>query len=314
MTSPDGFVFNIQKYSVHDGPGIRTTVFLKGCPLRCSWCSNPESQQRRPELGYTASRCLRCGRCAAACPEKALELTTPETGVHIDREICRTCTALPTKEPPCAAACPAQALVRYGRDMKAKEVLAEVEQDAVFYTRSDGGMTLSGGEPFAQGEFALALLLEARKRYIHRAVETCGAADEALLLEGCGLCDYLLFDIKHLDSAMHKKGTGMGNERIVRNIQSIRATYPQLHIHIRTPLVPGFNDTEEAVRDIAVFARDLGAQEYEVLPYHRMGLQKYGYLGRQYPLGDVQLDINTADRLQHVALQEFQKAKDRYAQ
>lgn len=309
VTGSDGFIFNIQKYSVHDGPGIRTTVFLKGCPLRCSWCSNPESQRHTPELGYNISRCLHCGRCAAACPEKALGLPLPEKSVHIDRQACRACAILRKQEPPCVAACPAQALARYGGAVHVREVLEEVERDAVFYARSGGGMTLSGGEPFAQGDFALALLRGARKRYIHRAVETCGAADEALFLEGCGLCDYLLFDIKHMDSATHKTATGMGNERIVRNIRNVRAAYPQLHIHIRTPLVPGFNDTEETVRNIAVFARELGAQEYEVLPYHRMGLQKYGYLGREYPLGGALLDNSAADELTRVALQTFQDAQ-----
>ena len=303
MESPQGMVFNIQKYSVHDGPGIRTILFLKGCPLRCTWCSNPESQHLRSELGYSEGKCLRCGRCGKECPTGAVALSSVEEGMRIAREQCRSCESMP-----CVEVCPAGAMVRYGDSMSVKEALDAVERDAVFYARSGGGLTLSGGEPFMQGDFALALLREAKKRYIHRAVETCGVAEESLFIEACGMLNYLLFDMKHVDSGAHKKGTGAGNERILGNIQKAREVYPRLHIHIRTPLIPGFNDSENVVRAMALFARELGAQDYELLPYHRMGSQKYHYLGRQYALGDRALAAESAAALQSVADKTFRGA------
>lgn len=298
-----GIIFNIQKYSVHDGPGIRTILFLKGCPLRCQWCSNPESQALRPEPGYSVGKCLRCGRCAGACPAGALSLHAVDEGMRVNRECCRACSTLS-----CTDVCPAGAMVRYGNAMSVTEAVDAVERDAVFYARSGGGLTLSGGEPFMQGEFALALLREARKRYIHRAAETCGAAEEELFLEGCGLLNYLLFDVKHMDSHAHKAGTGAGNETPLRNVRQARARYPRLHIHIRTPLIPGFNDNENAVREMARFARELGAQDYELLPYHRMGSQKYHYLGRQYALEDRSLAAEAAAALQSAAESSFRDA------
>lgn len=303
MENGQGIIFNIQKYSVHDGPGIRTILFLKGCPLRCQWCSNPESQMLRSELGYSVGKCLRCGRCAQACPTGAVGLYSVDEGMRVNREQCRACESMP-----CVGVCPAGAMVRYGDVMSVSDAMDAVERDAVFYARSGGGLTLSGGEPFMQGDFALALLREAKKRYIHRAVETCGAAEEGLFLEGCGLLNYLLFDVKHMDSAVHKAGTGVGNEGLLRNLRQVRTQYPRLHIHIRTPLIPGFNDNENAVREMARFARELGAQDYELLPYHRMGSQKYHYLGRQYALEDRSLATEAAATLQSVAETSFRSA------
>lgn len=300
MENGKGIIFNIQKYSVHDGPGIRTILFLKGCPLRCQWCSNPESQVLRPELGYSAGKCLRCGRCVKECPAGAVSQHAVEEGMRIAREQCRSCESMP-----CVDACPAGAMVRYGDVISVMEAMDAVERDAVFYARSCGGLTISGGEPFMQGEFTLALLREAKKRYIHRAVETCGVADEGIFLEGCGLLNYLLFDVKHMDSDTHKAGTGAGNEGLLCNVQKARTQYPRLHIHIRTPLIPGFNDSEAAVREMGRFARELGAQDYELLPYHRMGSQKYHYLGRQYALEDRSLGAEAAATLQSVAETSF---------
>lgn len=291
-TAVTGLVFNIQKYSVHDGPGIRTIVFFKGCPLRCHWCSNPESQGMKEELGYNRDKCLGCGSCAAACPESALSLT-PE-GVRIDRARCNG-------DQLCARACPADALTVYGKRRTVEDVLAEVEQDSVFYARSGGGMTLSGGEALAQPEFALALLSEARKRRIHRALETCAFVPEETMLRASELLNYLLIDIKCLDSEKHKLGTGVPNERILANIRAVRAAFPGLPIHVRTPVVPGYNDNEQDIRDIAEFVKETGCARYELLAYHRLGEQKYRFLGLDYLLGDKELAESRFESLKILA-------------
>lgn len=300
-----GLVFNIQKYSVHDGPGIRTLVFFKGCPLRCRWCSNPESQALRVELGYNADKCLGCSACARACGRGALSLTPH--GVVLDKTICplgegrREEGGASGGRPPCVRACPAQALNVYGVWRTVDDVLAEVEADNVFYARSGGGLTLSGGEALAQPGFALALLREAKKRRIHRALETCSLVPREVLLEACNLLNYVLMDVKCLDADKHKAFTGVGNERILSNIRAVRKACPQLPMHIRTPVIPGFNDTPDDIRGIAAFARDIGATRCELLPYHRMGEQKYRFLGLDYPMGEASLDETAFARLQAMA-------------
>ena len=190
-----GVVTNIQHFSVHDGPGIRTLVFLKGCPLRCLWCGNPETQSFRPEIGSVAERCRPgCSACREACPAGALARGT--SGVMLpDTSFCRECAPLSEGRPPCAAACTAGALRVYGTRRGAGEILDEVEQDIVFYRHEGGGMTLSGGEALAQPEFALALLREAGRRCIHTALETCGVVPSETFLTACSLLDYLLFDL-----------------------------------------------------------------------------------------------------------------------
>lgn len=288
-----GTVFNIQRYSVHDGPGIRTLAFLKGCPLRCLWCSNPESQETAPQLAYNAEKCLGCGRCVAVCPQQALRLE--QDGVHRERELCDpACRA-------CADVCPGQALTFYGRTMTAREVLDKVEEDAAFYARSGGGLTLSGGEPLLQKDFCLAILEEAEHRAVHTAMESCGQAPEETILAACDKLDYLLFDIKHLDTEAHRKATGMGNETILRNLAAIRNAYPRLPIHLRTPLIPGINDDDTLIRRILDLAQSIHAVRYELLPYHRMGEQKYRYLDREYPYtGPAQLDAAVLARLRAI--------------
>lgn len=300
-----GLVFNIQKYSVHDGPGIRTLIFFKGCPLRCRWCSNPESQALRVELGYNTDKCLGCSACARACGRGALTLTPH--GVVLDKSACPLgeggCgeDGASGGQPPCVRACPAQALTVYGVWRTVDDVLAEVEADSVFYARSGGGLTLSGGEALAQPEFALALLREAKRRRIHRAAETCSLVSRDVLLEASGLLDYALMDVKCLDSERHKAFTGAGNERVLANIRAARAAYPRLPIHIRTPVIPGVNDSPEEIRGIAAFAREVGATRYELLAYHRMGEQKYRFLGLDYPMGNADLDEKRFEELKAVA-------------
>ncbi len=293
-----GIVFNIQKYSVHDGPGIRTIAFLKGCHLRCRWCSNPESQHAQPEVAVNNNRCIgtdKCSYCIDACPRGALH--RDGTKIAMDRETCRGCDDLV-----CARACPAQGLNIYGEVKTVDQVLTTVQQDAPFYARSGGGMTLSGGEPFMQGRFALALLREARARFIRTAVETCGMCEQSVLLECAQHLNYVLFDVKHMDPEKHRQQTGMPNQQILSNLQALVREFPDKPILCRTPIVPGFNDKGPEVRAIAEFVASLGDHvQYEMLPYHRLGTQKYEFLNREVPMGDVQLSDRRFKALQNVA-------------
>ena len=292
-----GMVFNVQKYSVHDGPGIRTIVFLKGCSLSCRWCSNPESQQREPELAFNAGRCLgvsKCGHCIVACPYGSITLGDDDR-LRINRSHCTSCHM------PCADACPAQGLLVYGKQRTVDDVLNVVEQDMAFYARSGGGLTLSGGEPLLQGEFAVALLREARARRIKTAVETCGMVSAETVRAAAEYLNYVLFDIKHMDSAEHEAQTGLPNKRILENFRILAEEFPNLPILARTPIIPGFNDSEESVAAIAEFLKPYERVEYEMLPYHRLGTQKYQFLDRPVPMGEVKLDTAHMNRLQAVA-------------
>lgn len=289
IATPDskvqGYVFNIQRYSVHDGEGIRTNVFLKGCPLRCRWCSNPESQERLPELARNEGRCLgveKCDYCAKACPNAALAL--PERGMPIVlRDRCKRCMS-------CATSCPAGALTPYGTLQSVGEVLDVVEKDGIFYARSGGGMTMSGGEPLLQSDFALALLREAKRRRIHTAVETCGQVPWKVYEEAVPLLGEMMFDIKLIDEEKHIRHTGASNKLILSNISGILTHFPNLNLRIRTPVVPGVNDTERDIAEILDFLAPYPGVNYELLPYHRLGTQKYHFLDRPYPMGEVTLD------------------------
>lgn len=294
MSTPaTGIIFNIQKFSVHDGPGIRTLVFFKGCPLRCRWCCNPESQRSEPEPGYHPEKCFGCGRCVARCSKGALSLGE-DRALRIRREVCRgDC-------PDCAKVCPDKALTVYGKPYTVAEVMAVVEQDALFYTRSGGGLSVSGGEPLMQPAFLLALLKEAGRRRINTALESCACVPEAVFLSVMPHVDYLMVDVKHMDEAAHRELTGASNRLVLSNIQAVRRAFPELPLTIRTPIVPGCNDTEANVTATAEFARSLGAA-YELLPYHRMGKSKYDSLGREYPLGAAELSDERFAALQKEA-------------
>jgi pyruvate formate lyase activating enzyme len=293
-----GLVFNIQKYSVHDGPGIRTIVFLKGCPLSCRWCSNPESQRLEPELAFNPGRCLtfsKCTRCLQACLRGAI-IREADDSLRVDRALCDGCPRN------CAEACPSQGLIVYGEERTVDDVMKTVEQDAAFYIRSSGGMTLSGGEPLLQADFALALLRESRRRRVKTAVETCGMVPWKTLEAAAGSLNYVLYDIKHMDSAKHEEQTGLPNTTILENFRKLAEGYPDLPILARTPVIPGFNDSEEAIEAIAEFLRPYGHVHYEMLPYHRLGTQKYHFLDRQPPMEEVTLDKSLMPKLIEVAV------------
>lgn len=283
-----GWIWDIRRYSLHDGPGIRTTVFFKGCPLGCLWCANPEAQALGAELLWIKECCLACDLCRGTCPHWAIG--KDEAGqARFDREVCDLCGL-------CAMRCPSGAMNLVGRQMTADEVLQEVMRDEGFHARSGGGLTLSGGDPLTQPEFAAAILerYKVEERGPHAAVETCGHAAWERLAPLVPLTDLFLFDIKHMDSAEHRRLTGVGNELILENAARLAASPAALVI--RLPLVPGCNDSDDNVRRTAEFARSLqGVTRIDILPYHRLGEPKYARLDRTYPLAGT--PVPTGDTL-----------------
>jgi pyruvate formate lyase activating enzyme len=274
-----GWIFNIQRFSVHDGPGIRTTVFLKGCPLRCAWCSNPESQSSLPHVVFWADRCIRCDGCLAVCPRGAVSVDS-EGGRRVSGALCDLCGL-------CLAECYAGALEQIGRPATVDEVLAAVEEDRLFYEASGGGVTLSGGEPLAQPEFSARILRECRRIGVHTAMETCGYALwdawEGLLPH----LDLVLYDLKHTDPVRHERLTGVSNQLILDNLR--RLDEAGIETVVRWPLVPGYNDDPETLRALAGLVQRLeNVREIHLLPYHRFGRGKYERLGLEYPLPDLQ--------------------------
>lgn len=274
----EGVTTNVQRFSTHDGPGIRTVVFLKGCPLRCLWCCNPETQRPETEMGLAPDKCTQCGRCLSRCPSQALSLE--EGRVRLERRLCLSCAPLAEGRPPCEAVCPEEVFVPYGRKRSVGDVLDEVERDAPFFRYEQGGLTLSGGEALFQPDFALALLREAHRRMLHTCMETCGNVPEAVLREACRHLDYLLFDVKSLDDDAHRRATGVGNGRILSNLRMVRREFSHLPLRVRTPVIPRFNDSPAMVERIALFLKDIGVREYELLPYHAYGTNKTLSLGR----------------------------------
>ncbi len=274
----DGVVFNIQSYSIHDGPGIRTVVFFKGCPLKCAWCSNPESQSKTPELGLLKERCHSCRKCVEVCPEGAISITRDGT-VITDRVKCIICGT-------CESVCPYRARQVYGRQISKEELVDEIGKDMPFYIRSGGGVTFSGGEPTVQHGTLLAALKGCKGKYIHTAIETCGyVTDRKKLDDLLEYLDLVLYDIKCIDDEMHKKFAGASNRIILENARYIASTGKEMII--RVPLIPGFNDKEDEIRKIGEFVLSLvSVKEIDLLPYHELGKSKYGMLDKEYGLGE----------------------------
>lgn len=270
MTS--GIIFDIKRYAVNDGPGIRTTAFLKGCPLNCTWCHNPESRSFTPELMPQASLCIGCGACVAVCPEK---VATGRPDLFIDK----ACTRLGV----CAKVCPTGARTLCGYTVSSAELVKILLKDRLFYDRSAGGVTLSGGEPLAQGEFALEVLEKLGSEEIHRAVDTCGYLSPDLLEQASKVCDLFLFDLKLINSDAHIAHTGVDNKVILDNLQLLAKL--RAKVLVRIPLIPGINDSSEELRGMASFINSLPIPyPVKILPYHSLPEGKYAALGLEYTL------------------------------
>lgn len=276
-----GNIFNIQKFSVHDGPGIRDLIFLKGCPLKCKWCSNPESQNLFSEIAYIQNRCLgieQCSYCVRVCPTGAIQSDTETAFIKIDRLKCDNCGK-------CVDVCPPKAITLFGESMSVEEVIRAVQQDNVSW-RSSGGITVSGGELLVQAEFVHDLLKECKRRGIDTAIETSGYANWNDVEKACEYANLIFYDIKSLDTEKHKVYTGVNNDLILENLRRISERFTTTPLIVRTPLIPGFNDSEEEINSIIEFIRGINnLTNYEILPYHAFGEAKYLQLGREYTLG-----------------------------
>lgn len=266
-----GNVFNIQKFSIHDGPGIRTTVFLKGCPLRCLWCSNPESQSEKVQILYDEQKCVHCLTCVNSCPQNAIE--NKNKHIHIDFNKCVGCLQ-------CVHTCYQQALSHEGEYKDVDEVVRICLQDQDFYEESDGGVTISGGEGMSQPVFVKALVTELKKHNIHVAIETTGYIQSDIFQELAPLFDLLLFDVKHYDSEKHFQGTAVHNELILSHLKW--AVENQINVLPRIPVIPDFNDSLTDAKGLANLFLNIGIQKVQLLPFHQFGERKYEMLNRNY--------------------------------
>lgn len=288
-----GTVFDMQRFSLHDGPGIRTIVFLKGCPLHCRWCSNPESQNNSPIVMYKKSDCFKCGRCISVCKVGAISF---DNETHIDREKCTGCGE-------CTNVCPSGALVLKGKTMTIQQAIKELKKDATIFRRSDGGVTLSGGEPLVQHDFASQLLLACKSQGWNTAIETTGFGSSEAIEKVIPYVDTVLLDIKHIDPYTHKKFTGISNEVILKNAKRISQITKTV---VRVPIIPGFNYSYKDIEDIAKFVKTLNnVDTIHLLPYHTFGENKYDLLGIEYTLDGLK-------RLSKEDLNEHKKIVESY--
>ncbi|MBL7218487.1 MAG: glycyl-radical enzyme activating protein [Phycisphaerae bacterium] len=288
--APTGRIFDIKKFAVHDGPGIRTTVFCKGCPLRCIWCHNPESLETTAELAISPDKCIGCGACVEACPAGALRID--EQGIcECNRDLCTRCGK-------CAAGCFSGALEMIGREVTVEDVMAEVRKDAPFYKTSGGGVTISGGEPLIQGEFVTALLRQCRSEGFHTALDTSGHVPWETLTAAAAHADLVLYDLKHVDPGAHEKHTGASNDLIIDNLRRLGGC--GVDIEIRMPIVPGLNDSARDIDAAGQFIRSLdNVVAVRLLAYHRLAAAKYARLGRDDPSRDI--DPPDKDHIKQIA-------------
>jgi pyruvate formate lyase activating enzyme len=290
----EGIIFNIQRYSIHDGPGIRTTVFLKGCPLKCKWCSNPESINPYPEIFFRKEKCDQCRRCLDVCTPKAITLF--QDSIQIDRIKCNLCMK-------CEETCFISAINSIGKIVTVNDVVIEVMRDEIFYNNSGGGVTISGGEPLSQIEFTLNLLKEFKKKSLHTTIDTTGFVKWEDFDEILNYTDLVLFDIKHLNQEIHQKETGVKNELILKNLD--RTLKKGVKVWVRIPVIPGFNDSNQYINELAKFLSKRQIEKVSLLRYHEWGKHKYKYLDRVYPLNDTHF-------LSNEQLQDFKNIMESY--
>ena len=271
MTSP--LVFDVKRYAINDGPGIRLTVFLKGCPLACEWCHNPESRSAKPQLMYSSVKCIGCSSCIEVCPQDARRLT--HSGIVTDPLLCDLCGE-------CTVVCPTHATEMSGEPTTVEALMRQIEKETIFFDQSGGGLTVSGGEPLMHPEFLIALLDACAAKKIHRTVDTTGFGKTEVLLSVAERTDHFLYDLKLMDSAKHRLHTGVGNEGILENLIALAET--GAGINIRIPLVAGINDDEENARQTAAFVVALAGEKKQVnlLPFHNIAFKKYEKLGETY--------------------------------
>jgi glycyl-radical enzyme activating protein len=268
-----GIIYDIQRFSLHDGPGIRTTVFLKGCPLRCAWCCNPESTHPEPQLSYDETKCLQCGKCAEVCPKDALRLVSGR--LKVDHELCDACEK-------CLIVCPSGAMKILGSSMDSEEVMEIILRDSRYYSASGGGMTLSGGEPLFQFEFTAELLQKAKDRQVNTCLETSGFASREQFEKLLPLVDQFYFDYKLSVENQHKKYTERSNTLILENLEFL--IKKKAFVVLRCILIPGLNTSSGHLMRIAELSRrGEGIQEVQIMPYHNYGIGKYNQIGRQQP-------------------------------
>lgn len=299
-----GTAANVERYAINDGNGVRTTVFLKGCYLRCRWCSNPETQQFYPEMTFFPDKCIGCGNCLRLCPYGALGET-----LIADREICGRCD-LREQAFACTQKCYPGCRKKTGEEKSVGEIYEIVKRDVPFYESSGGGVTLSGGEPMAQPEFTYALLRVFTERWIDTAMETCGFAEKEDYEKVMPYLDTVFMDIKHMHSTKHKEWTGRPNEKILENIKYVDelAGIYGTRLFIRTPVVPGLNDKPEEIREIAQFvSRELKhITGMELLAYHKLGRGKYYSLGRDYLMEDTETPDDLHMKMLNEVLTEYE--------
>lgn len=270
-----GLITEVQRFSVHDGPGIRTNVFFKGCPLRCPWCSNPETQSSKPVLMYSQNRCMKCGMCQNVCIKECIAVK--EDNFLYDEEKCIQCRK-------CEDICPVTAIRFYGKEITEEDLLKEIKKDIPFFQKSGGGVTFSGGEPFMQSKFLLDTASSCKAQNINVAIETSGYTSWEAMEPLIDYTDYFLYDLKILDSIKHEKITGQSNGRIIDNLKKLRERTK--NVIIRIPIIPGYTDSEENIKGIGKLANDLNIMEVHILPYHNYAVSKYKQLRRTYELSD----------------------------